>query len=127
MKQLIKNKEKQLDLYGEEHEQHNKQSIYYSICFKYNIYWEKKNRIWETLKYFYTSKANSKQVLYKIYTPEISMNSINTHLNKLRKAKMIRLIAQGVGRNKSENYFEITSKGIKLYDGLLDEFIEKLK
>ena len=113
----------QLDLEGGEHEQHNKQSIYYSICFKFDIFWEKKNRIWETLKYFYNSKAMSKQRLFKIFDPEISMNSINTHMNKLRKQKVIRMIAQGVGVNKSEKYYEITFRGINLYDALLDELV----
>jgi DNA-binding PadR family transcriptional regulator len=115
--------EAQFNLQGEELEeqQHNKSIRYSNICIEFGIYWERRDRIWNTLKFFYYAKALSKQIIWRRYNPIISENSITNHLKRLQKEDLIRLIAQNVGTKRSEKYYEITSKGVKVYDKLLDE------
>jgi len=114
--------EKQFNLQGAGIEQqHNKPIRYSNICVEFNIYWERRDRIWNTLKFFYFARAISKQIIWKRHNPTISENSVTNHLKRLRKENLIRLIACNVGIKRSEKYYEITSKGIKVYDKLLDE------
>lgn len=112
----------QLNLDGEKQQQQHHLKVYSNIYIEHSILWAPTNRIIETLKYFYfTRTVLSKTILIRIYKPKITGNSIAKHIQELLKEKLIRLIAQNVGRNNSEKYYEIASRGEKVYETYLKE------